>query len=43
MPKYYRDEMEKEYVTQHFPDVGSREFENVAEQFSEKFLDIVYD
>ena len=43
MPKYYRDENRKEYVTKHFPEVGSREFETVVEQFSEKFLDVVYD
>ena len=43
MPKYYREEMEKEYVTKHFPEIGSREFEEKVEQFSEKFLDIVYE
>ena len=42
MPKYYREELEAEYVTSHFPSIGSREFEEKAERFSEKFLDIVY-
>ena len=43
IPRYYREEQKKEYVTRHFPEIDSREFKKQVARFSEKFLDDVYE
>ena len=42
MPRYYREELNQEYVTKHFPDVASSEFTEKVDEMCEAFLDDVY-
>ena len=43
LPKFYRTEMSKHSVTDHFPIVGTEEYEQVVDEFKEDFFDEVYE
>ena len=43
LPRFYREETGKEYVTSYFPKVDTKEFEDECDNFKDQFLDDVYD
>ena len=42
MLKLYREESGSEYLSRWYPEPGSQIFENVLEEFTEQFLDVVF-
>ena len=42
MLQIYREESGAEYITKHYPQPGSLEFENLVDELLEDFLDAIY-